>query len=137
MEYVERFCKAHKLDIENKLNQFNRYGDDTSQFGINIKKTDYTPPPGRAENGEKQIYMPVEIYEMSVDKNKLQNALDENFDLFKDIVSYKFESTDVNFRLNDNHKDIDFERNNVKNLDYSVDYTKIEYFMSNDMLICA
>ena len=41
---------------------------------------------------------------------------------------YKFESTDVNFRLNDNHKDIDFERNNVKNLDYSVDYTKIEYF---------
>ena len=122
------YINEHIYNAFNKLNQFNRYGDDTSQFGINIKKTDYTPPPGRAENGEKQIYMPVEIYEMSVDKNKLQNALDENFDLFKDIVSYKFESTDVNFRLNDNHKDIDFERNNVKNLDYSVDYTKIEYF---------
>ena len=122
------YINEHIYNAFNKLNQFNRYGDDTSQFVINIKKTDYTPPPGRAENGEKQIYMPVEIYEMSVDKNKLQNALDENFDLFKDIVSYKFESTDVNFRLNDNHKDIDFERNNVKNLDYSVDYTKIEYF---------
>jgi len=112
----------------NKLNQFNRYGDDTSQFGINIKKTDYTPPPGKAENGDKQIYMPVEIYEMTIDKDKLQNALDENFDTFKDIVSYKFESTDENFKLNDNHKYVDFEKNNVKNLDYSIDYTKIEYF---------
>jgi hypothetical protein len=122
------YINEHIYNAFNKLNQFNRYGDDTSQFGINIKKTDYTPPPGRAENGEKQIYMPVEIYEMSVDKNKLQNALDENFDLFKDIVSYKFDSTDVNFRLNDNHKDVDFGKSNVKNLDYSVDYTKIEYF---------
>ena len=122
------YINEYIFNAFNKLNQFNRYGDDTSQFGINIKKTDYTPPPGRAENGEKQIYMPVEIYEMSVDKNKLQNALDENFDIFKDIVSYKFDSTDENFKLNDNHKDIDFERNNVKNLDYSVDYSEIEYF---------
>jgi hypothetical protein len=122
------YINEHIYNAFNKLNQFNRYGDDTSQFGINIKKTDYTPPPGKAENGEKQIYMPVEIYEMTIDKDKLQNALDENFDTFKDIVSYKFESTDENFKLNDNHKYVDFERNNVKNLDYSVDYTEIEYF---------
>ncbi|MFK7760783.1 MAG: flagellar filament capping protein FliD [Candidatus Midichloriaceae bacterium] len=122
------YINEHISNAFNKLNQFNRYGDDTSQFGITIKKTDYTPPPGKAENGKKQVYLPIEIYEMSIDKNKLQNALDENFDIFKDIVSYKFDSTDENFKLNDNHKDVDFERNNVKNLDYSIDYKEIEYF---------
>ena len=122
------YINEHIYNAFNKLNQFDRYGDDVSKFGINIKKTNYTPPPGKTEDGEKQIYMPVEIYEMSVDKNKLQNALDENFDIFKDIVSYKFDSTDENFKLHDNHKDVDFERNKVKNLDYSVDYSKIEYF---------
>jgi hypothetical protein len=112
----------------NKLNQFNRYGDDSSKFGITIKKTDYTPPPGKAENGERQVYMAIEISEMIIDKVKLQNALDENFDTFKDIVSYKFESTNENFKLNNNHKNVDLEVSRVKNLDYSVDYSKLQYF---------
>ena len=112
----------------NKLNQFNRYGDDSSKFGITIKKTDYTPPPGKAENGERQVYMPIEISEMVIDKDKLQKALDENFDAFKDIVSYKFESTNENFKLNNNHKNVDLEINKVKNLDYSINYSNVEYF---------
>lgn len=112
----------------NKLNQFNRYGDDSSKFGITIKKTDYTPPPGKAESGERQVYMPIEISEMVIDKVKLQNALDENFDTFKNIVSYKFESTNENFKLNNNHKNVDLEVSRVKNLDYSIDYSKVQYF---------
>ncbi|MBY0581041.1 MAG: flagellar filament capping protein FliD, partial [Rickettsiales bacterium] len=112
----------------NKLNQFNRYGDDSSKFGITIKKTDYTPPPGKAESGERQVYMPIEISEMVIDKVKLQNALDENFDTFKNIVSYKFESTNENFKLNNNHKNVDLEVSRIKNLDYYIDYSKVQYF---------
>lgn len=115
----------------NYFSQFNQAGgyvaeNQISDLGIGIIFKEITPP---SENvGEvEQNYMPVQYYEIVIDKSKLQKAIEEKFDTFKEVLSTQFNSTNNDFSLNNNHKDVSFEVQGVKNLEYNVDYSKIKY----------
>ena len=111
--------------------QFNQNGNyvkenQVSDLGISIIPREVTPPPETIGNVE-QDYMPVQYNELVIDKKKLQKAIEEKFDTFKEILSYQFDSTNTEFHLINNHKNVNFEAQGVKNLEYTVDYGKIKY----------
>ena len=115
----------------NYFSQFNQAGgyvaeNQISDLGIGIISKEITPP---SENvGEvEQNYMPVQYYEIVIDKSKLQKAIEEKFDTFKEVLSTQFNSTNNDFSLNNNHKDVSFEVQGIKSLEYNVDYNKIKY----------
>ena len=100
-----------------------------SDLGIEIKfREDYTHSPTETKNGEEQIYKPADYYEMVVDKEKLKNAFEENFEEFVGILSQTFDSKNMDFKPHDNYKNYDFKTNEVKNLEYEIDYSAIKYF---------
>ncbi|RST65378.1 hypothetical protein EIC27_04240 [Candidatus Aquarickettsia rohweri] len=106
-----------------------RSKEETSDLGIEIKfRADYTHPPSETKNGEEQIYKPAHYYEMVVDKEKLKNAFEENFEEFVGILSQTFDSKNMDFKPYNNYKNYDFETNEVKNLEYEIDYSEIKYF---------
>ena len=120
------------FNLFNKLNQATGYKskEAISDLGIGISiREDYTHDPTETKDGKEQIYRSTDYYEMVIDEDKLKNALEENFDKFKDAFSLKFDSMgNNNFLFYNNYKNFDFEANGVKNLDYNVDYSKIKYF---------
>ncbi len=65
---------------------------------------------------------------MVVDKEKLKNAFEENFEEFVGILSQTFDSKNMDFKPYNNYKNYDFETNEVKNLEYEIDYSEIKYF---------
>lgn len=120
--------------LVNYFNQFNQGSGyvkegEISDLGIGIISKEITPPAENIE-GVEQEYMPVQYNELVIDKKKLQNALEEKFDTFKEILSYQFDTTNTEFHLINNHQNVNFEAQGVKNLEYTVDYSKVKY-MSN------
>ena len=118
----------------NYFSQFSQDGkytkeDEISDLGISIISKEMTPPSEKVGEVE-QNYMPIQYNELVIDKKKLQKAIEERFDTFKEILSYQFDSTNTKFHLLNNHKNVNFEAQGVKSLEYEVNYTNAKY-MSN------
>ena len=115
----------------NYFSQFNQSGNyvkenQVSDLGISIIPKEITPPSEIIGDVE-QDYMPVQYNELVIDKKKLQKAIEEKFDTFKEILSYQFDSTNTEFHLLNNNKNVNFEAQGVKNLEYTVDYEQVKY----------
>ena len=118
----------------NYFSQFSQDGkytkeDEISDLGISIISKELTEPSQKVDEVEEN-YMPVQYNQLVIDKKKLQKAIEERFDTFKEILSYQFDSTNTKFCLPNDHKTVNFEAQGVKSLEYDVDYTKVKY-MSN------